>query len=97
VVDLKIDDVALDSIVRSLSQINAEFEDLHVRRDTDEAIWGGHQVRSAMGAFASNWDVHREALSEQLRELGEKCSGVAETFRAVEELLSRATTRQGPQ
>lgn len=86
--DLRVDYVVLDSIVRSLAQISVEFEDLHKRREEETAIWGGYQVRSAMGSFASNWDVHREALSEELRSLGEKCVGIAKEFRAVDQALA---------
>lgn len=93
--NLKVDFAILESIRRSAAQITAEFEDLNERRETDAVIWGGYQVRSAMDDFASNWHIHREALSEQIRTLGEKCSGVAETFRAVEQVLSQAA-QQGP-
>jgi hypothetical protein len=86
--DLTVDYVVLDRIVRSLSQISAEFEDLHKRREEETGIWGGYQVRSAMGNFASNWDVHRETISEQLRTLGEKCVGITEEFRAVDQALA---------
>jgi hypothetical protein len=94
--DLTVDYVVLDGIARSLSRVIAEFETMHERRDEDAPIWGGPRVRSAMGQFASNWDIHREALSEQIRALGEKCAGVAEEFRTVDEALARSYDRSTP-
>jgi hypothetical protein len=95
VADLQVSDVVLDGIARSLAQISVEFDSLHDRRDEDAPIWGGTQVRAAMGHFATNWDVHREALTEQIRELGEKCREIAEEFRAVDRALA-ALFDQGP-
>jgi hypothetical protein len=88
--DLKVDFTVLRNLQQSLVAVAREFEELHERRDLDKQIWGGSHTRSAMDDFGSNWDRHREELTEHIRKLGEQCGGVCEVFQGVDQAVARA-------
>jgi hypothetical protein len=88
--DLTVDFALLSKLHSSLVGVADEFEDLHTRRELEEHIWGGAQTRSAMGHFASNWDRHREDLTEQIQKLAGHCGCVAAEFHRVDQAVARA-------
>lgn len=88
--DLRVDYAVLDGVHAAMAQIAQEFESLHERRDLDKRVWGGSGIRSAMDDFASNWDRHRQDLTESVQKLSEHCAAIAASFRAVDRTLGAA-------
>jgi uncharacterized protein YukE len=90
VANLRVDYSVLHGTRLSLAAIAEEFEQLHQRRNDEARIWGGAQIRHQMNEFASNWDRHREDLTNHLQKLGTHCGAIADTFRSVDEALASA-------
>lgn len=85
--DLQVDYAVLDTIRMSLHSLGGELERMDVRRDEMDPLWVGARVRKSMRGFTDDWDRHRRDLIAEVRELEDKVTVVADTFRDVETAL----------
>lgn len=85
--DLRVEYAVLDATRVSLYRLARELEGMDVRRDEMDLLWVGRRVRKAMRGFTDDWDRHRRDLIAEVRELEEKVTAVADTFRGVEATL----------
>jgi len=99
--DLIVDAGVLEDSQQALTVLKSEFDSIENRRNDTERIWGHDGLRDAMHEFASNWDHHRDELSQKIQDNGEKVATTLETWREADQKLAdeleRNSSRQeGP-
>ena len=85
--DLKVDYALLDASATTLKTLKDDFDDIKSRGHETEDFWGHHEVKDAMDKFTSNMDHHREALSAEIGDVGEKLAATEQTFRDADQKL----------
>ncbi|MCL2581102.1 MAG: hypothetical protein FWE35_01445 [Streptosporangiales bacterium] len=81
-------DATLDDTNRDLKAILHEFE--HCGQDAKEYwnIWGQSDVADAMGSFANNWYIHRQAIKSRLSKLSDRVNKACSTWDQADKQLS---------
>lgn len=97
--DLEVDYTVLEDSESTMSTLRSDFDDIKGRGNDTENIWGHRELRDAMDEFTSNMDHHREALSKEIGDVGEKLSSTLETWRdsdqkLADELADNTKTRE---
>lgn len=85
--DLKVDYAVLEDSVSTLGSLRTAFDEIKTRGDDTEDLWGHHEIRDAMDEFSSNMDHHREELSNEIGDVGEKLEMTLQTFRDADQKL----------
>ena len=65
-------DASLDDTNRDLKAIHDEFDHIQSEADENADIWGQSDLASAMGDFAHDWYVHRDAINDRLGKLSDR-------------------------
>ncbi|MGL5810520.1 MAG: hypothetical protein ACRCYQ_11295 [Nocardioides sp.] len=99
--DLIVSASTLEDSQRALTALKSEFDSIENRRQDTERVWGHDGLRNAMGEFASNWDHHRDALSQKIQDNGEKVATTLDTWREADqkladELARNSSREEGP-
>jgi len=83
--DLEVDFGLLEDSHRTATSLKSEFDGLP---DAVKGVaWGRSSITGAMDTFGTNWDYHREILSEKLGETAEKIESCLTTFRNADKQL----------
>ncbi len=85
--DLEVDYALLEESGRTLSTLRSDFDDIKGRGSETEDFWGHHEVKDAMDEFTSNMDHHREELSAEIGDVGEKLDATETTWREADQKL----------
>lgn len=72
--------------------LKSEFDDTpdHVR----EIEWGDGGINDAMHDFGTNWDYHRDVLTDKIEEVGEKIEGAIDAWSKVDEQVAGWLTQK---
>lgn len=100
-VDLRVDHTMLDNLQQSSGEVAEGSSTSGPTPRSPAAPEAEACCEVSMAEFVGNWVIHREKVTSALRDLADDCKGVAETFHAVEQGLSRAAAdtpgrRQAP-
>ncbi len=89
---LLVDFELLEDSKSTLGSLKKQFDDLpHAVGDVD---WGRRCIHDAMHTFGTNWDYHRDVLSDKIKENGEKIGSSLEAFRKADRKLYNELLKQ---
>jgi hypothetical protein len=91
--DLKVDYETLRSSAETAKQIKSAFDDLPSRVGDKGDCWGHSGIAGAMQTFGTNWGYHREILSQEIQETGEKLEKCLEVFEEADRTLAEDIRR----
>jgi hypothetical protein len=86
--DLKVDYETLRSSAETAKQIKSAFDGLPQRVGETGDCWGHPGIAGAMHAFGTNWGYHREILSQEIEETGQKLEKCLQVFEQADQTLS---------
>ncbi|MCL3819507.1 hypothetical protein [Aeromicrobium wangtongii] len=86
--DLQVDYDLLHASIRTLTSLRADFDDIKSRGKDTEDLWGHRDIRGAIDKFTSNMDHHREELSKEIEDVGEKLEATIDTFQDADQKLA---------
>lgn len=92
--DLKVDYQLLDSIERSLTTLQSEFQNIKAQTGSYDGAMGSGDVAGAMDGFAGNWDDHRKDLLNSIQTLGKMVSETKQQFQAADSKLANSLTQK---
>lgn len=73
--------------------LKSEFDGLPDRATGIE--WGDGDINDAMHDFSTNWDYHRDVLSDKIKEVGEKIEGAIDAWAKVDKQVKGWLTEKG--
>lgn len=99
--DLEVDYNLLEASRTTLTSLRGDFDHIKSRGKDTEDLWGHHEIRDAMDKFSSNMDHHREELSKEIGDVGEKIEATIQTFRdadqkLADDLAKNTDSQEGP-
>ena len=92
--DLKVDYQLLDSIERSLTSLQSEFQNIKAQTGSYDGAMGSGDVASAMDGFSGNWDDHRKDLLNSIQSLGKMVSETKQQFQQADNKLKSSLTQK---
>lgn len=81
-------DASLDDTNRDLKEIHGEFDNMQNDANENAGIWGQADLESAMGDFAHDWYVHRDAINGRLAALSQKVDQACSAWSDAEKQLA---------
>ncbi|WP_434594673.1 type VII secretion target [Streptomyces sp. A5-4] len=80
---------------KSLSKIHSEFsENSNPASGLGKETLGAQDLVDAFGDFESNWKIHRERLTDELKKLANILSTAAEAYDDIDHQLAEALRSQ---
>lgn len=86
--DLRVDYETLRGSAETAKQIKSAFDSLPSRAGDNGDWWGHAGIAGAMHTFGTNWGYHREILSQEIEETGQKLEKCLEVFEQADQTLA---------
>ncbi|GAA2012886.1 hypothetical protein GCM10009839_04300 [Catenulispora yoronensis] len=82
----------LENIATTLTRLIGEFQDAGKTVDHYSGAMGSGRMADTLHEFATNWDVHKKKLLEQLQTLQSAADQSAKTWDGLDQDLAKALT-----
>lgn len=93
---LKVDTESVRSVSTNLTRITTELTDAQAHSDDAADAVGHNGLAGALRNFASSWDDRRLKLINQIAQLRDSATAVADTFDETDSALAHALTDRPP-
>ncbi|NLT57248.1 MAG: hypothetical protein GXX79_22340 [Actinomycetales bacterium] len=93
---LKVDVDRVRDVASALASIKNELDGAEALTDSHRGIVGAGTLANRLDEFSSNWRIHRQRLSDDLKTFSAWAKAAADGYTGLDESLTKALTDSAP-